>query len=173
MELYYIKGILKNHSYKNKLAKNIPITFYKERPRDVRDYLTKAQYLIYQATFPLDERSYERQVDESPQPRNYFTVFLSELFTKPEAEEILKFLKTQSEFTKVKIATIAIMEMREFYKFGYADRINDHKGEYWRFNHKNSKKVYFKGYADYKEYLEHDFTPNVDSDDVERPTDGK
>ena len=158
---------------RNRVAKNIPITFYKERPRDVRDYLTKTQYQVYQETFPLDDRPYNKTANDSPQPRNYFTVFLGELLNKAEAEEILKFLKTQSDFTKLEVATIQINEMREFYKFGYADRINDQKGEYWRFNHKNSKQVYFKGYADYKEYLEHDFTPNVDSDDVERPTDGK
>lgn len=173
MELYYIKGILKNHTYRDRIAKGILITFYKERPRDVRDYLTKMQYEKYQRNFPFDERTYEKQPNEVPQPKNYFTLFLSELFTKKEAEEILKFLNTQSDFNKLKLVAIDINDMREFYKFGFADRVNDQKGEYWRFNHKGTKNVYFRGYADYKDFLAHDFTPNVISDDEERPKDAK
>lgn len=173
MELYYIKGVLKDHNYRDRIAKGIVITFYKERPRDVREYLTKHQYEKYQTYFPLDERTYEKQANEAPQPNNYFTFFLRELLTKAEAEEILRFLNTQSDFTKLRLAVIDISDLREFYKFGFTDRINDRKGEYWRFNHKGTKNVYFKGYADYKDFLEHDFTPNVISDDGEQPKNSK
>jgi len=169
MELFYVKGLLKSHSYKGRIARNVPITFYRERQRDIRDYLIKTQFKAYQETFPLDTRTYEKQLEEMAQPRNYFAVFLGELLTKSEAEDILKFLKTQSEFTKLAKAIIDIGEMRDFYKFGYADRLNDRKGEYWRFNYKGSKKVYFKGYADYKDHLEYDYSPSVSSDDVEQP----
>lgn len=173
MDLYYIKGLLKDHIYRERIARNIPITFYKERPRDVREFLTERQFSIYKKTFPLDGRLFVKREQEPSQPRNYFTVFIQELLTKTEAEEILKFLETQPDFTNLNLAAIDIGEMREFYKFGYSDRLNDNKGEYWRFNYKGTKKVYFKGYADYRNYLEYDTSPNVASDDVERPTDGK
>lgn len=169
MELFYIKGLLKDHSYKGRIARNIPITFYKEHARDIRDYLTKSQYKLYQKSFPLDERTYEKQLEEINQPRNYFVVFLGELLTKSESEDILKFLKTQGEFTQLSMATIDIGQITDFYKFGYADRLNDRKGEYWRFKYKGSKKVYFKGYADYKDHLDYDYSPGVQSDDVEQP----
>ena len=169
MELFFVKGILKNHIYKDRIAKNIPITFYKERFRDIRDYLTTYQYKLYQSTFPFDERTYDKQLEERRQPRNYFTAFFGELLTKKEAEDILRFLKSQNDFNKLTIATIDVGRIEDFYKFGFADRLNDRKGEYWRFNYKGTKKVYFRGYADYREHLEYDYSPSVRSDDVEQP----
>ena len=164
MELYYIKGLLKDHKYRNRIASNIPITFFSEKKRDVRDYLNREQFDAYKLTFPLDNRTYERQDKEPPQPRNYFTVFLGELLTKKETDEILRFLKTQPDFLHLHTIPFNINKLEDFYKFGFVDRVNDNKGEFWRFNHKGTKNVFFRGYADYKDHIEHDYSPNAETD---------
>ena len=164
MELYYIKGLLKDHPYKGRTASNIPITFFSEKKRDVRNYVTREQFDAYKLTFPLDSRTYERQANEPPQPINYFTTFLGELLTKKEADEIMRFLKTQPDFVHLHTVAFNISKLEDFYKFGFVDRIHDKKGEFWRFNHKGSKTVYFRGYADYKDHLEHDYSPNAETD---------
>ena len=132
MELYYIKGLLKDHKYRNRIASNIPITFFSEKKSDVRDYLTREQFDAYKLTYPLDNRSYERQANDPPQQRNYFTVFLGELLTKKETDEILRFLKTQPDFVHLHTIAFTINKLEDYYKFGFVDRVNDNKGEFWR-----------------------------------------